>query len=96
MCLTVEEFIEKEEIPQEFLQEIREKIRQYFPDCPIVEELFTDPESDHMTQVLIFNIRSSEDVNTAYDTYKSFENDWWLVHMDEYGWKMCIRLEFGN
>jgi hypothetical protein len=74
------------------LIEARDRIREYFPESPLVLEVADDPEAAGSQLVAIIIVSSSPD--DVAERLERFDRAWWLGAIRRARGDLCITVEF--
>lgn len=76
-----------------YLNEIRKKIAEYFPDSHVRLELSYDPERESIhAPEFVVSILTDSDVAKAMDTLRRFDYEWWLESSTREKSDLCVSL----
>jgi hypothetical protein len=90
----VSEFLEAHPFLVPLLEEVHEKIAQYFgPTSEVVLEVVTDPEAVDDRELFAF-IRTSLPPDEALGKLDRLDQEWWLDESDRAENNLCIHVEF--
>lgn len=86
-------FLEMNPFLAPLLEEAYTNIRKYFPYSEIFLEVVSDPETVDEEQLVVF-IAVDQNPDEASQALSRFDEDWWLVAMEQAQDKLCVTLEF--
>ena len=74
------------------LEEISEKVQEYFPDSPMdLHVLYADEEE---SPLLVASVRPSVSAREAFSTMKRFRHEWWFDEMDRAEDQLLVTVAF--
>jgi len=92
-ALDVEEFLAAHPVLPPLIAEAQRALQPFFPDSPVLLELFQDPEWPDPPKLHLVVVPTT-DPQDAYNRYQAFGRAWWYAQAPHFGSQLAIIMDY--